>query len=95
MSEGSVMPAYAFMLEQNLDTSTTAAKINAMRTLGVPYKKGYESIANKELMTQAKEITMMLNNDSIRISPNKEVVALISYLQRLGTDISKTANAKK
>ena len=95
MSEGSIMPAYSFMLEQNLDTSTTAAKINAMRTLGVPYKKGYETIANKELMTQAKEIAMVLNNDSIRISPNKEVIALISYLQRLGSDISKSANAQK
>jgi cytochrome c oxidase cbb3-type subunit I/II len=46
-------------------------------------------------MTQAKEISMLLNNDSIRISPNKEVIALISYLQRLGTDISKNANAQK
>jgi len=95
MSEGSIMPAYSFMLEQNLDTSTTVAKINAMRTLGVPYEKGYENIANRELMTQAKEISMLLNNDSIRISPNKEVIALISYLQRLGTDISKNANAQK
>ena len=95
MSEGSIMPAYAFMLEQNLDTSTTAAKINAMRTLGVPYEKGYEAIANKELMTQAKEMAMMLNNDSIRIPPNKEVIAVIAYLQRLGTDISKPANAQK
>jgi cytochrome c oxidase cbb3-type subunit I/II len=95
MSEGSIMPAYEFMLEQNLDTSTTAEKINAMRTLGVPYEKGYENIANRELMTQAKEIAMLLNNDSIRISPNKEVIAVISYLQRLGTDISKSANAQK
>jgi cytochrome c oxidase cbb3-type subunit I/II len=95
MSEGSIMPAYPFMLEQNLDTSTTAAKINAMRTLGVPYEKGYEAIANQDLMIQAKGISDNLKADSIKISPNKEVIALIAYIQHLGTDISKQANSQK
>ncbi len=89
MSEGSLMPSYAFMLKKELDTSTTAAKIRAMQTLGVPYPKGYDKIANADLMKQARGITDNLKSDSIRISPNKEVIALISYLQRLGTDISK------
>jgi cytochrome c oxidase cbb3-type subunit I/II len=95
ISEGSIMPSYSFMLEQNLDTSTTAAKINAMITLGVPYEKGYGKIANQDLMIQAKGISDNLKADSIKISPNKEVIALIAYIQRLGTDISKTANAQK
>jgi cytochrome c oxidase cbb3-type subunit I/II len=89
MSEGSLMPSYAFMLKKELDTSTTAAKIRAMQTLGVPYPKGYDKIANADLMKQARRITDNLKSDSIRVSPNKEVIALISYLQRLGTDISK------
>lgn len=89
MSEGSLMPSYAFMLRKNLDTSTTPAKIRAMQTLGVPYSKGYDKIANADLMRQAKGIADNLQTDSIRISPNKEVIALIAYLQRLGTDISK------
>jgi cytochrome c oxidase cbb3-type subunit I/II len=89
MSEGSTMPAYAFMLTQELDTSNTAAKINAMRTLGVPYEKGFEQKANAHLMEQANRIVNNLTNDSIRISPNKEVIALIAYMQRLGTDITK------
>lgn len=89
MSEGSLMPSYAFMLRKNLDTSSTPAKIRAMQTLGVPYSKGYDKIANADLMRQAKGIADNLQTDSIRISPNKEVIALIAYLQRLGTDISK------
>ena len=89
MSEGSLMPSYAFMLRNNLDTSTTAAKIRAMQTLGVPYAKGYDKIANTDLMKQARGISDNLETDSIRISPNKEVIALSAYLQRLGTDISK------
>ena len=95
MSEGSIMPAYAFMLEQNLDTTETAAKIRAMQTLGVPYEKGYDKIANQDLMIQANTIADNLKTDSIRISPNKEVIAVIAYMQRLGTDINKTKSENK
>jgi len=89
MSEGSIMPSYSFLLENDLDTSNTAAKINAMRTLGVPYEKGYEKIAVADLENQSKQIAGNLLGDSIRVSPKKEVIALIAYIQRLGTDISK------
>ena len=94
MSEGSIMPAYDFMLQNNLDTSTTRAKINAMRTLGVPYEKGFENIANGNLMDQARGITDNLKTDSIKVSPNKEVIALIAYMQRLGKDISNQPTNK-
>ncbi len=89
MSEGSVMPAYPFLLENDLDESDLPSKINAMRTLGVPYEKGYEKVALDDLKLQAKMISDNLITDSIRISPNKEVIALIAYVQRLGKDISK------
>jgi len=94
MSEGSIMPPYAFMLEQTLDTTLTAAKIRAMQTLGVPYEKGYDQIANSDLMKQAQSISDNLRSDSIRVAPNKEVIAVIAYLQRLGTDISKNKTEK-
>lgn len=90
MSEGSIMPAYPFLMEQDIDTSETGAKIRAMQKLGVPYEKGYDKIANSELMQQAGIITEVLKADSIRISPNKEVIAVIAYMQRLGKDISKS-----
>jgi len=93
MSEGSIMPSYSFMLEQDLDVSTMAAKINAMRKLGVPYEKGYENRALDDLNDQAKQISDNLLNDSIRVSPKKEVIALIAYIQRLGVDIGKNKTA--
>jgi len=93
MSLGSVMPAYPFLLENDLDLSNTEAKINAMRTLGVPYEKGYEKNAVADLVAQSKQISANLINDSIRISPKKEVIALIAYVQRLGVDISKNKTA--
>lgn len=89
MSSGSIMPAYPFMFENDLDISTTNSKIHAMRNLGVPYPKGYEAIANEDLTKQAKEIAENLKNDKINVSEKKEIIALIAYLQRLGTDINK------
>ena len=93
MSEGSIMPSYPFLMEQSIDTASTAAKINAMRKLGVPYEKGYENYANSELMTQANGIRINLKMEGIQIPADREVIALIAYLQRLGVDISKNKTA--
>ncbi len=87
MSPGSIMPRYPWLLTQTLDVSTTPAKINAMRTLGVPYEKGYENFANQDLEKQANEITKDLINNGIPAESDKDIIALIAYLQRLGTDI--------
>jgi cytochrome c oxidase cbb3-type subunit I/II len=87
MSPGSIMPRYGWLLDNNLDTASTPAKIRAMQTLGVPYPKGYDQQANKDLMTQANSIRISLKMDKIETPANKEIVALISYLQRLGKDI--------
>lgn len=87
MSPGSVMPAYPWLMERTLDTALTGAKIRAMQTLGVPYPKGYDVIANRELMKQADGISASLAKDKIKIKSDREIVALIAYLQRLGKDI--------
>jgi cytochrome c oxidase cbb3-type subunit I/II len=94
MSPGSIMPNYDWLIEQNLDTTTTVAKINAMRKLGVPYAAGFEKIANADLDKQAKGIADNMAKDHIKVQSNKEIVAIIAYLQRLGMDIkaNKTAN---
>lgn len=94
ISPGSIMPSYSFMIDHDLDTSTTAAKIRAMQTLGVPYEKGYDQIANKELMEQAQGIAGNLAKDSVNVPANREIIALIAYLQRLGTDIEKGKTAE-
>ncbi|HRI25468.1 MAG TPA: cytochrome-c oxidase, cbb3-type subunit I [Ferruginibacter sp.] len=93
MTEGSIMPSYPFLMDQRIDTASTAAKINALRKLGVPYDKGYENYANADLMTQANSIRINLKIEGIQIPADREVIALIAYLQRLGTDISKNKTA--
>jgi len=90
ISPGSIMPVYTWLLEDALDTSNTAAKIRAMQTLGVPYPEGYDKIANKELMEQANVITESLKKDGIETLNDREIIALIAYLQRVGKDIKAT-----
>src|SRR3989339_809647 len=87
MSPGSIMPRFPWLLTQTLDISTTPAKINAMRSLGVPYEIGYENFANQDLQKQADVITQDLIKNGIPAEPDKDIIALIAYLQRLGTDI--------
>lgn len=88
ISTGSVMPAYSFMIDNVLDTSTTASKIRAMQKLGVPYPAGYDKIANQDLAKQAGEIADDLKKNSVSVKSDKEIIAIIAYLQRLGTDIT-------
>jgi cytochrome c oxidase cbb3-type subunit I/II len=87
VSTGSIMPAYPWLFEQVIDKSATAGKISALRTVGVPYDEGYEQIANDELDLQAKRIAENLKMEGYEVQNEAEIVALIAYLQRLGTDI--------
>ncbi|WP_411275463.1 cytochrome-c oxidase, cbb3-type subunit I [Daejeonella sp.] len=87
MSPGSIMPPYPWLIDQVLDTTTTTKKISAMRTLGVPYADNYEKIANSELNTQAQAIGDNLLKENIKVKNDREIIALIAYMQRLGTDI--------
>jgi cytochrome c oxidase cbb3-type subunit I/II len=87
MSPGSIMPQYVWLLDNDLDTSSTGAKIRAMKTLGVPYPGGYDKIANRDLVAQEESIQNNLKKDKIETPGNKEIIALIAYLQRVGRDI--------
>ena len=87
MSPGSIMPNYPWLMKNDIEKDITPAKIRAMQTLGVPYPEGYDKISNADLEKQAKKIVANLAKDNIKVSPDKEIIALIAYLQRMGTDI--------
>ena len=87
ISDNSIMPNFTWLFNNNLDTTNTAAKIRAMQTLGVPYPKDYDKVANNDLKAQALQIRDNLRKDKIEADPNKEIIAVIAYLQRLGKDI--------
>lgn len=100
-SPRSIMPKYDWFYTSALNTSQTEDKINAMRTLGVDYPKGYEKLALADLKAQAQSISDELKKEGFDLDPDagikleeSEIVALIAYLQKLGRDIkpdSKTA----
>jgi cytochrome c oxidase cbb3-type subunit I/II len=87
MSPNSIMPAYPWLTTNKLDYSNLEAKISTFRNFGVPYPADYEAIAKGELEKQAQEIALDLQKNGIAVEGDEEIVALIAYLQRLGTDI--------
>jgi cytochrome c oxidase cbb3-type subunit I/II len=92
-SPQSIMPAYPWLYDQALDTSHIEGKIITLRRLGVPYAEGYERQAETDLHKQAAVIADGLTRGGLAAGGDKEIVALIAYLQRLGTDISKPQTA--
>ncbi len=88
-SPGSVMPRYPWLLTQTLETNSLPARLKALRKVGVPYPDGYEhGAAQKDLVKQANAIVIGLKVGAVENAmADKEIVALIAYLQRLGKDI--------
>jgi cytochrome c oxidase cbb3-type subunit I/II len=87
VSPGSIMPRYSWLLSQELDTTSLQARITALRHVGVPYPAGYEQTAAGDLKQQADKIVTDLKAGQIKAQPDREIIAVIAYLQRLGTDI--------
>jgi len=85
ISPGSNMPSYAHLTRTTIDFASTPDKLRAMRAVGVPYKPEQVAAATGDAEGQAKEIAAELVKLGERsVVPNSELVALISYLQRLG-----------
>ncbi len=89
MSPGSLMPAYPHLLEDQLDLSDLPSKISVLRKLGTPYTKDFEKYAIGNAREQAQKIAKSLAEQGVKDQniQDKEIVAIIAYLQRLGTDI--------
>ena len=86
-SPGSIMPRYSWLLSQKLDTSSLAARMKALRKVGVPYTDQDITEAPKNLAAQQARVVTNLKIGMVNAPPDREIIALIAYLQRLGTDI--------
>jgi len=108
-SEGSIMPSYKWLIQNELDKSSTETKMEAMVTLGVPYTQEEIDRAQEWMLEQGIEIEKNLysdpdfaktyeadkkyaldNGEEFIEMRNRELIAIIAYLQRLGTDIKVT-----
>lgn len=93
MSPGSIMPSYPWLFDDDYNKETMPAKIKGMQTLGVPYEEGYADQAIEDMEIQAEAIAKNLADAKVNANKDKEIIALIAYLQRLGTDIKKENTA--
>lgn len=90
-----IMPAYTWLADKEVNLNLIPKKIKVMQTLGVPYEKDYDKKAIEDYNTQAKLIADELKASGVTVNPNSEMVAIIAYLHKLGRDISPAANKTK
>jgi cytochrome c oxidase cbb3-type subunit I/II len=85
----SIMPAYGWLFKDDLDYSSIQPRVDAMAMLGVPYGDALlhgESMARVQAKQISAEIVAQGGQAGLE---SKKIIALIAYLQRLGTDIKK------
>jgi cytochrome c oxidase cbb3-type subunit I/II len=82
----SIMPPYQWLFTRDIDMASTPKKIRVMQSLGVPYPEGFDQIANEDLMNQAQKIAQGLRESGFEVDDQKEIIAMIAYIQRLGLD---------
>ena len=95
MSPGSIMPPYPWLAEKEVAVENLPAKIRGMQSIGVPYAEGYDQRALADYDKQAGEIVNSLAEAGLTVKSRSEMVAIIAYLQRLGTDIKGDQQASQ
>lgn len=94
-TSGSLMPKYTWLFDQEIDFKAIPKRIKALSRIGVPYDKELDE-AEDMAREQAKGIAETIVSEGGQEGlEDKKVVALIAYLQRLGTDIYKTDEPAK
>ena len=102
LSPGSIMPSYHWLEKKKLDFESIPVRMKAMMALGVPYTEQEransldsaraqarmiaQSIADQALTPQQKQDPSLVKA-TVTQYEDKQVVAMIAYLQRLGTDL--------
>lgn len=89
-SPNSVMPPYPWLLRKDARLDNLPAKLRALARLGTPYSEdeiaNAETIAREQAAEIARDIVQQGGPEGLE---SKEIVALVAYLQRLGTDVSQ------
>ncbi len=83
------MPSYPWLETSDVDPGFVSSKLLAMSHLGVPYEKSLIQDPTPSLHAQDAAIRERLRADGIDARPMTELIAMIAYLQRLGTDIKR------
>lgn len=94
VSENSIMPRYPWLLNGTINFKEIQARVDSMALLGVPYgdlllDNASVDHAKEQAFEFAYELELQ-GGPPAEETMDKKVIALIAYLQRMGTDISKT-----
>ncbi|NNE47251.1 MAG: cytochrome-c oxidase, cbb3-type subunit II, partial [Rhodothermales bacterium] len=95
ISPDSNMPPYPHLSKETIDFADTEVKLRAMRNIGVPYRADQIQTAEQSAQSAASAIAAGIATDTgvavcdepaegCELVVNSRLVALISYLQRLG-----------
>ncbi len=94
-SPRSIMPPYAWLLEKELDFDILPTKLRRLRAVGVPYTDEEIERAVADAQAQARAIAADVEaNKGPSGLENKEIVALVAFLQRLGMDLKASMQAQ-
>lgn len=95
--EQSIMPSYPWLLTKKTKFYDLRRKLSVMKTLGVPYKPETVANADKVAEEEAQLIAEALREQGVKDThlEQKEIVALIAYLQALGQKQKKRTETTK
>jgi cytochrome c oxidase cbb3-type subunit I/II len=85
-SPGSIMPAYPWMLERTLSPARVAKSVVALQKVGHPYADVSEDAVRTSMQAQGNDIVTNLQSAGIETTWDREIIAVIAYMQRLGRD---------
>ncbi len=91
-SPGSNMPSYEFLASSKVDLTRTSDKIQAMRTIGVPYLESQVASAESVAREQGIKIAADLKENGADVAPDSEIVAVTAYVQRLGHPVEPSTS---
>jgi cytochrome c oxidase cbb3-type subunit I/II len=88
--EQSIMPAYPHLLKDNLDFEAIQQRVDGMAMIGVPYGEAVKpgraaALAHEQAKKISTELVLQGGYPNLE---EKQIIALVAYLQRIGTDIS-------
>ena len=89
----SIMPAYPWMLTNTLDFERIQRRVDVLAMLGHPYGEALTrapEMAREQARAVAASIAAQGGPAGLE---DKEIVAMVAYLQRLGTDLRRAAPA--
>ena len=97
INENSLMPSYPWLLEQEIAFDEIQGRVDAMAMLGTPY--GDLVVEGNAVLHARDQAARIASELEVQQGPpaaetqDKKVIALIAYIQRLGTDIYRDPDA--